>query len=544
MKSSWCWAGARAIGTAHLESGTPCQDAFAARFAYSSDARRTKMAPPPFAPPITVAGPAAAELFERAFHPNGPTGVRPTAEDWVKGLEALKGSLAVCGAAQWHQYASSLGSCPWCAIERGSKAKLFGGVVRIAPAALADVQTLWARCLQIADPGPPRSLPREEDWVPPPKLRRQHLIRSLVAAGMGVAAVGSVTVVANPVAVVVIVAMTLLAICVLRQWPWATEAQRVQALDALKRAEQSWHAAAQEWQARARGPDLSGERRALEELKERIDALASEREARLKALARSVPEAEQRVRYLSQFRIEDAGLHNIGPARGAVLRSWGIETAAEVDAAKIAEIPGFGRNLTDRLVNWRWGREQNFKFMPLSIADPVEVQKLDREIAARRIRLMKELRAGIVELEKRINSVQSARKVHRATLEVAFNSWMLAHWNRRGSGDCGRDDPRGGVGTTCHTSLPQSNIGDAKALRGMDHRLFPDEPIEFGTCHDRSPHHESGCVALERWDHQHTTRLGDWCVDPTITHTLQLPSFAGVEAPALEGDLAGSMLGS
>ena len=29
MKPSWCWAGARAIGTAHLESGTPCQDAFA-----------------------------------------------------------------------------------------------------------------------------------------------------------------------------------------------------------------------------------------------------------------------------------------------------------------------------------------------------------------------------------------------------------------------------------------------------------------------------------------------------------------------------------
>jgi hypothetical protein len=29
MRPSWCWAAARAIGTAHLESGTPCQDAFA-----------------------------------------------------------------------------------------------------------------------------------------------------------------------------------------------------------------------------------------------------------------------------------------------------------------------------------------------------------------------------------------------------------------------------------------------------------------------------------------------------------------------------------
>ena len=33
MSASWCWAGARAIGTAHLAGGLPCQDAFAARIA-------------------------------------------------------------------------------------------------------------------------------------------------------------------------------------------------------------------------------------------------------------------------------------------------------------------------------------------------------------------------------------------------------------------------------------------------------------------------------------------------------------------------------
>jgi DNA-binding helix-hairpin-helix protein with protein kinase domain len=398
------------------------------RFAYSRDARRTRMAPPPFTPPLTVAGPAIADLFERAFHPDGSRGGRPSAEEWLKALDALKGSLVVCGSAPWHQYAPGIGACPWCAIEQGSKAKLFGGVVRIASAALADVQTLWARFLQIADPGAPRPLPREEDWVPPPKVRQQRLVQRLAAAGIGVAAGGSVTVVANPMAVVVIVAMALLAICALRQWPWITEAQRTQALDALKRAEEAWHAAAQEWQVKAKGPDLSGERQALEDLKAKIDALASERESRLKALVRSVPEAEQRARYLAQFRIEDAGLHNIGPARCAVLRSWGIETAAEVDAGKIAEMPGFGRNLTDRLVNWRQGRERNFKFLPLSIADPLDVQKVDREIAARRIKLMKELRTGIAELERRIKRVHEERAGFRASMETAFNAWMLARW--------------------------------------------------------------------------------------------------------------------
>jgi DNA-binding helix-hairpin-helix protein with protein kinase domain len=401
------------------------------RFAYSRDARRTRMAPPPFTPPLSVAGPATADLFERALHQDGRRGGRPSAEEWLKALDALKGSLVVCGAVSWHQYASGIKACPWCAIEQGSKAKLFGGVVRIPPAALADVQTLWARYLQIADPGPPRPLPREEDWVPPPKVRQQRLVQRLAAAGIGVAAVGSVTVVANPMVVVVIVVMALLAICALRHWPWVTEAQRTEALGALKRAEQAWHAAAQEWQAKAKGPDLSGERQALEDLKAKIDALTSEREARLKALARSVPEAEQRARYLGHFRIEDAGLHNIGPARCAVLRSWGIDTAAEVDAAKIAEIPGFGRNLTDRLVNWRWGREQNFKFMPLAIADPMEVQRLDRELAARRIRLMKALRAGIAELDRQMNQITNERAALWGRLEVALNNWMVARYQAR-----------------------------------------------------------------------------------------------------------------
>ena len=75
-----------------------------------------------------------------------------------------------------------------------------------------------------------------------------------------------------------------------------------------------------------------------------------ERAARLQALAK--PEVEQRLTYLEQFRIEDAGLFNIGAARIAVLRSWGVETAAEIDEEKVGSIPGFGRNLTERLVNW------------------------------------------------------------------------------------------------------------------------------------------------------------------------------------------------
>ena len=112
-------------------------------------------------------------------------------------------------------------------------------------------------------------------------------------------------------------------------------------------------------------------------LKKDLEALAAEREARIRACAVSEPEAEQRARYLATFRIEAAKLPNIGPARCAVLRSWGIDTAADVDEGKIADIPSFG-NLTDKLVIWRDMKAKLFIYNAAPIVDPLEVQRIDR----------------------------------------------------------------------------------------------------------------------------------------------------------------------
>jgi DNA-binding helix-hairpin-helix protein with protein kinase domain len=49
-----------------------------------------------------VAGPETAELFERAFHPDGQRGRRPAPEAWVKALDAAQGSLTACGTVPWH----------------------------------------------------------------------------------------------------------------------------------------------------------------------------------------------------------------------------------------------------------------------------------------------------------------------------------------------------------------------------------------------------------------------------------------------------------
>ena len=152
----------------------------------------------------------------------------------------------------------------------------------------------------------------------------------------------------------------------------------------LARAEIAWHSVVEEWRPKTAAVEFASERRVILGLKVKLDALSVERAARLQALAKPVSESEQRLTYLAQFRIEDAGLFNIGAARIAVLRSWGVETAAEIDEEKVGSIPGFGRNLTERLLNWREGLEQRFYFEPAAITDPRDVQQIDRELAALR----------------------------------------------------------------------------------------------------------------------------------------------------------------
>jgi len=137
------------------------------RFAYSRDSGRTQMAPPPYTPPMSILGPAVTELFELAFHPQSRGGGRPSPETWIDALEAFKVSLVQCKSVISHHHPAGISACPWCAIEGPTRIKLFGGIIKIAAAAIADLETLWARYLALVEPEPLRPLP-----VIPPRPRR------------------------------------------------------------------------------------------------------------------------------------------------------------------------------------------------------------------------------------------------------------------------------------------------------------------------------------------------------------------------------------
>ena len=139
------------------------------RFAYSRDTSRTQMAPPPYTPLDGRGGSGGHGVCSSApSMPMARKSGRPSPEAWIDALDALKAALVPCKTVPWHYHLPGTQQCPWCAIEQPTRTKLFGGIVKVATAAIADLETLWARYLALAEPGPPRPLPKPSEWVRPP----------------------------------------------------------------------------------------------------------------------------------------------------------------------------------------------------------------------------------------------------------------------------------------------------------------------------------------------------------------------------------------
>lgn len=129
------------------------------RFAYGARRAAFAMEQPPATPPLEMASPEIAELFERAFEPEAMLGGRPTAAEWVAALATLEAMLVQCpvGIAHWH--APGLHECPWCPLEAATGVPLFAPVVSEGTASLFDFGSFWQQIDALEHPGPAPEIP-------------------------------------------------------------------------------------------------------------------------------------------------------------------------------------------------------------------------------------------------------------------------------------------------------------------------------------------------------------------------------------------------
>ena len=135
-------------------------------------------------------------------------------------------------------------------------------------------------------------------------------------------------------------------------------------------------------------------------------------------------QASQLTKFLERFFIENFEIRGIGSTRKAILASFGIETAADIDWNKVIAVKGFGEKMTRELVDWRKGLERRFVFDPSKGIDPVDIAALNQRYAVKHRHLEGELRAGpeqLMQIRQKILQyrAQLTPSIQKAALQVA-----------------------------------------------------------------------------------------------------------------------------
>ena len=134
--------------------------------------------------------------------------------------------------------------------------------------------------------------------------------------------------------------------------------------------------------------------------------------------------------YLDRFRVDIAEIPGIGPSRTAMLASYGIETARDIDSRKIEQIPGFGSVITATLLSWRKAHERNFRFDPSLPVERRFIENLDREIESKRKAHLGILRQGVADLMRTRQEILAARTRIMPILEKTWNEYKIAEAQR------------------------------------------------------------------------------------------------------------------
>ncbi len=382
------------------------------RYAYSADTRRTQMSPPPGSLPMSALPGGLCALFDAAFAPGTVQGGRPTAERWAGELGALGRSLRKCGVNAAHWYAPDAGSCPWCEVEARSGVVLFPAVF-VPGRGGSGIAALWQEIEALTDPGalPELLLPDPAAMPRSPRIRAAAAsMRLRKAAALGTLVLGIVLAVVAVPPGMMLPLLAAAAGLAAGLWWLLRPAEIAAARDRLTYTRALWADLVRDW---VPGPAarFQATRQALVAFKREHEGMPRQREAELRSLAANRQQQQFRA-HLEAFGIANARIPGVGKAKVATLLSYGVETAADIEVARIEAIPGFGPRTAANMVAFRQACEAAFRFDAARAVEPAQVAAMDGMLAQRRAKIEADLAAGLAQLR----AMLAAEARHRAQL--------------------------------------------------------------------------------------------------------------------------------
>lgn len=407
-------------------------DIKAYRFAYAKDAQSRGIAPPPLSIPLNLVPDSVASMFEVAFTEKGSSGLRPTAHQWKSVLDGIRSRLKKCSVSPMHVFSDHLGSCPWCALEKQAVYYFVDlGTTFTASSGNFVFTQVWALIEAVQAPQP----------IPVPVISSIHVTPLPLPAGIS----GS-TSIAFYRFIVVAVAVAAIALMPKAWWliaiggwiGWSLtgasgSSQRAAERKSRKSVEEQARREFDTLIQRAKidvGPEgFFRKKDELRTVRDEFQALAAEEAKELERL-KSTAQERQKLKFLESFFIDGADISGVGPTRKATLRSFGIETAADISKRRILQVRGFGDGLTRALTDWRASCERRFVFNPATAVTEADKNVVRAKIASRRAVLVNTLSAGPGELQRVRQLALSRSAAYKSQIEQAAKKLAQAQRDR------------------------------------------------------------------------------------------------------------------
>jgi hypothetical protein len=190
----------------------------------------------------------------------------------------------------------------------------------------------------------------------------------------------------------------------------------------------SWRIVQDAWTRQPGNKQYLEIKRAAEDLIRALADLPNEERRGIQLLEQKKKEAQLN-RHLDRFLIAHAKIRKIGSGRKAVLASFGIETAADIDPRKISSIQGFGPSLISELMAWRQTQVSKFVFNPNEPVSQGDLSALKSKIAASKVHLENQIRLAAANLQQASNSSLEQRKKILASANQGYSTLKQAELN-------------------------------------------------------------------------------------------------------------------
>lgn len=370
------------------------------RYAYARDNKARGFSPPPKSIPPSILPPNMEAMFTQAFTEPGAKTGRPTAQQWVSALDSLRAGLKKCNASAMHMYAGYLSVCPWCELEKQGAVFFvdLGATTSHIPSGI-NVAQVWGLIQAVPVPGQviTPALPEFTGKAIP--------LPSNIPGKVTVVAYRLITFVVAMVLFVVSSKLWFLSLIILALgWTFAGSAgnearlvERKKRLDAYNRAKSEYDRLLRMMMLEA-GSDLFMKKKAeLAKVRDELLALPQLEKKAIDGLQATAHE-RQKQRFLETFFIDDATIAGVGPTRKAALRSFGIETAADITKSQVRQVKGFGESLTRAVLDWKAACERRFVFNAANAVSNADKDAVSNKFRLQKVLLEKALGAGPAEL--------------------------------------------------------------------------------------------------------------------------------------------------